>query len=330
MPVAKKIAQMEHKKAHKGPDSIRSSMREKYWTIGETELASRVYNECEECNEFRRNLNFKVEGNDPIPEQCILSIMKNIGIDHTGAIYNDFNEKYYIMIICCISTKKIKLEYVPALDSKSTEMALIRLESEFGPLSSIRSDNYKTFESLSQKHGNWKFTASYAPHQGGLWERSVQSVKRILAPYLKNNYSNEEWRTLLMVAESAMNNKPLISLLDDPNQAIVTPQKIARAYRFATEDWSQTKKWKQKWLKIATEWHNILLNEIIRQRRWSQKGIVPKIGMKVLAKEKDHRSAWKKGKIIELIKAHDKRVRNVVVQFDNKKSIRNLKNIVPY
>lgn len=331
MPIAKELAEMEHHKAHKGPDSIRTLMREKFWTIGETELASRVYKECKECGKFRKNNKFAMEGNEPIQEQQILSVMRHVGLDHTGAIRNNENEKYYILIICCISTKKVKLEYVSSLDKDITELALIRTESEFGPLETIKSDNHKTYESLSKKHGNWKFTAPYAPHQGGLWERTVQAVKRILNPYLKNNYSNEEWRTLLMVAESAINNKPLIKLLNDPDQVIVTPTKIARAYSFATEGWSQTKKWKKKWLQIAMGWHKLLLNEILMQKRWNKNGIIPKKGMQVLIKEKDHRTAWKKGKIEELIKSHDNKIRNVVVQMDKGgKLTRNLTNIVPF
>lgn len=235
MRIAEKIAKIIHSQGHGGPELVRTNLRSQFWIIGESELAKRVYYNCEEGARFRRKNKFKIPKNDALPEQKDLRILTNIGLDHTGAILNDDNEKRYILLIICLATKKICLELVSSLGVESTELVLVRLEAEYGPLNVIRSDNYKTFQALAGKHTGWTFTAPYSPHQGGLWERSIQSVRRVLAPYLHQQYSDNVWRTLLMVAESAVNNKPLVRLLDDPNQRVVTPNKICKMYKFAEE-----------------------------------------------------------------------------------------------
>lgn len=99
---------------------------------------------------------------------------------------------------------------VYSLGLEATELALVCLEAEYGTIENIRSDNYTTFKSLSQKHKKWHFTAPYSLHEGGLWERSIQTIKRILALYLDNCFSDDAWCTLFAVAESAVNNKPLV------------------------------------------------------------------------------------------------------------------------
>ena len=331
MRTAECIAKLYHEQGHIGPERIRTRLREKFWVIGEAELSKRVYNNCEECTILRQNHKFKIEGNDPIAEQKELKIMQNIGMDHTSAIMNDNNKNRYILLFICLSTKKIKLELVNSLGKEATELALVRLEAQYGPIENIRSDNYKTFSSLSKNHPNWKFTAPYSPHQGGLWERSIQSVKRVLLPYVINAYSDPVWSTLLAVVESAVNTKPLTRLINDPDQRVVTPEKISQVYNLAEERWDMRRKWKKKWKKIAKQWHVLMLDEILRERRLETSGISPKVGMRVLVRDDGKRALWKKAEITHLIKDHDGKVKSVEIKERKKQKPfrRHLKDLVP-
>lgn len=52
------------------------------------------------------------------------------------------------------------------------------------------------------------------------------------------------------------------------------------------------RKGKKKWLTIVKSWHNLMLDEILREKR----GIKLKVGMNLLIKDNNKRSLWKKRK----------------------------------
>lgn len=60
---------------------------------------------------------------------------------------------------------------------------------------------------IEEHHRNLHFSAPYMPHQTVLRERTVKYVKRILPPYLKNNYSDDTWRILSAVAQERQTKK---------------------------------------------------------------------------------------------------------------------------
>lgn len=105
MKISEKIAKLMHEKGHGSSDLLRTNLRKQFWVIGEAELCKRVYNACEQCKLYCKNLSFCIPNNDPIQEQQILQIMSNIGLDHAGPILNYMNEKRYILLIICLSTK---------------------------------------------------------------------------------------------------------------------------------------------------------------------------------------------------------------------------------
>lgn len=82
---------------------------------------------------------------------------------------------------------------------------------------------------------------------------------------------------------------------------------------------------------IDKKWHDLMLDEILREKRLEKTGITPKVGMKVLIKEEKKRSIWKKAEIRESIKGHDGRFESVVIK-DSKTTKpvkRHLKDLIP-
>ena len=75
-----------------------------------------------------------------------------------------------------------------------------------------------TIESdLAQKKIVWKFNPPGAPHFGGIWEKLVQSCKKVMIAILDNrSLTDEVLSTTMCLVEQTLNAIPLTALSDDP------------------------------------------------------------------------------------------------------------------
>ena len=70
---------------------------------------------------------------------------------------------------------------------------------------------------LAQKKIVWKFNPPGAPHFGGIWERLVQSCKKIMIAILDNrSLTDEVFSTTMCLVEQTLNARPLTAVSDDP------------------------------------------------------------------------------------------------------------------
>lgn len=135
---------------------------------------------------------------------------------------------------------------------------------------------------------------------------------------------------MCVLAESAINSKPLSRLMDDPEQEIITPSKIAQYHEWEKDTFQVSKRWRSRLARMTRKWHRKMLEEIMRQKREGNKGLEPEQGQKVLVKDdKVRRNLWRKAKIEKLIPSHDGKIRNVEIKEQNGKTgKRSLKDIV--
>ena len=91
-----------------------------------------------------------------------------------------------------------------------------------------RLDQTKIYNSLRSNDLQWSFNPPEASHQGGIWERMVRSVRKILGALLKEQLVNDETlSTLLCEVERFLNDRPLTSLSDHPGDPEpLTPSKL--------------------------------------------------------------------------------------------------------
>ena len=73
-------------------------------------------------------------------------------------------------------------------------------------------------EAMSQRGIRWLFNPPAPLHMGGVWEHQIRTVRRILFTIMTEQVPTSDMlTTLLVVAEGIINNRPLTSASDDPN-----------------------------------------------------------------------------------------------------------------
>ncbi len=76
----------------------------------------------------------------------------------------------------------------------------------------------KIGEVLVQKGIKWIVNTPIASHQGGIWERQICTVRKVLNSVLNQQVLDEEGLyTILCEVEAIMNDRPITKASDDPN-----------------------------------------------------------------------------------------------------------------
>ena len=70
---------------------------------------------------------------------------------------------------------------------------------------------------LVQRNVRWTFNPPKASHHGGVWERCIRTVRKVLNALTKDQELDDERLTTLMCeVEANVNNRPITKVSDDP------------------------------------------------------------------------------------------------------------------
>lgn len=211
--------------------------------------------------------------------------------------------------------------------------ALCRFIARRGSPNQIRSDNGGCFISaakeikaeiakwnedklhdfLLQKEIQWLFNPPTASHFGGVWERCIRSIRRILNALLNEQVLDDEGLSSLMCeVESILNNRPLTKLTDDPNDLeVLTPNHLILMRSstslplgtFRKEDCYVKRRWRQvQYLsdQFWKRWVKEYLPLLQERNKWlSIERNLTKGDIVLLVDNNAPRHAWPLGIIIE-------------------------------
>ena len=331
---------------HNGPRETINHLRTEFWIPACRNLVRKIIHECTLCRIFEGKA-YDYPKVAPLPEARVTQnhAFTNVGIDYAGPVYvknvyiidNDITmHKAWICLITCASSRCIYLDLVPDCTGQACVNVLTRFINSRGAPKLTISDNGSAFisnevQSFASVRGmRWKFNIPKAPWMGGFFERLIKSVKRCLKKLLLNARVNyDEMLTVLREIENILNNRPLTFLYSDDLSEPLTPNKLLYGRNLETvvtdhqcnevKDDDVTKrvvyirnlidkfwlKWKAEYLLELREYHRG--NSI-------NANLTPKVNDVVLIYEdKVKRSQWRMGKIHELIKSKDGKVRACVV-----------------
>lgn len=340
---------------HKGVKDTLNEVRGKFWLVRGRARVCKILGRCLLCRKYGAKVLQSVPA-APLPDfrvQCC-DPFTHTGIDYLGPLFVSPNppckssklEKVHVALYTCANTRAVYLDVVPDESTLILVNSLRRFISRRGKPKFFISDNARCFVGpelkrfLRDRNIEWQFILSKSPWMGGFWERMVQSVKRPLRKILRRTtISYDELLTVLAEIECVINCRPLCYMYSDDINEVLTPSHLMIGRRLMTEnrilpneiyeETEKTLKSRYKYLRTLVDnyercWKKEYLTELREYQRCNNR--LPakqvKIGDVVLiSDDKIPRCRWRLGKVEELLKSKDGRVRGckLRVHCDKKK-----------
>lgn len=256
-------------------------------------------------------------------------------------------DKAYFAIFICLATKAIHLEAVTSLSSEAFVACYERFISRRGVSAHLYSDCGTNFvgadrmlkeflqkedtqlqQQFTSRGTQWNFNPPAAPHQGGLWEAGVKSVKfhfkRVVGQMTLNL---EQFQTLLCRIEACLNSRPLCALSAEPDDLeALTPGHFligGPLTALPEPDITLIKEnrlsyWeivRQKTQHFWNRWSMEYLTSLQQRYKWKKKTENIAVGdLVVVADDQMPVTRWKLGRIISTHPGADGLVRSATVK----------------
>ena len=328
---------------HCGREYVLAAMRQRFWIPSARTLINKIIGQCVLCRKLKATPcsqhmadlpSDRVEfGNPPFT---------NTGIDCFGPYYERrgrTTEKRYGCLFTCLTTRAVHLEVLYTMDTRSFLNALSRFVCRRGVPSIIRTDNGTNFvggnRELRDSIAKWNKSVEskgfllqkeikrisnppFASHMGGIWERQIRSIRRVLDAILnKQVLDDERLQTLFCEVESIINSRPITHVSTDPNDLQpLTPNDflqlgkgfVSSPGRFNKVD-IYTNRWRhiqyltdQFWKRWVREYLPTLQ---LRQKWLSHNDNVKVDDIVVIKDENTQRKCWPLGRVVQVFLGKD-------------------------
>jgi hypothetical protein len=189
---------------------------------------------------------------------------------------------------------------------------------------------------LRQRAIQWQFNPPAASHMGGVWERQIRSVRKILNSLMKEQSVDDEGLTTLMcLVEAIINSRPLTTTSDDhrdlepltPNHLLLLRAgATVSTGEFVKEDLFSRKRWRQvQYLADVfwRRWTREYLPTLQLRQKWTESTRNTRIGdIVIVIDDNMPRNTWLLGRVIQCYPGSDGLVRSVKVVTKNATLVR--------
>ena len=218
---------------HSGVEYTLSLIRQQFWILGARSVVRNIVYTCFDCR--RRQTPVMQQKMASLPEDRLTPSkppFTYVGIYCFGPFEvrrGRTTAKRYGVLFTCLAIRAVHIEVVHSLDTESFMNALRRFISRRRRPEEIRSDNGGNFvkgekelretlstwnqaqihEYLIHHNIKWTFNLPAASHHGGVWEKCIRTVMKVMKALLKEQVLDDEGlNTLMCEVESIVNEDP--------------------------------------------------------------------------------------------------------------------------
>ena len=365
---ARLIMSVHEKNAHAGADWVLATLRSQgFWVLRGKQSVRKVIRRCVACQKATKLKESQLMGNLPAYRlERDVKPFTNVGVDAAGPVYlrqrkgEDGQRKAYIMVFTCLTSRACHLELAIDMTAETLIQCFRRVIGRRGKIAQVLSDNHKTniraekeIQVLLEKARDansdltWRFTPEFAPWCGGVYEKTIRSVKEALRKVLGKSVINEwELMTVLCEVEAFLNDRPLCPVSDDITQFDpVTPSMLMLGEKLShlpgdlpralPDDLTESqivKAWKRRQSlskQFWNRWVKDYMGGLQVRQKWRDERADIRVGELVLiATENQPRGSWPLARVVKTENVHNLRdiqsekTRSVVVRFESGKESR--------
>jgi len=360
--VASLLVHHYHKNVkHQGRHFTEGAVRAQgYWIIGAKRLISSVIHNCVQCRKLRGRHAEQIMADLPKDRVEPAPPFTYVGVDTFGP-WNivtrktrggQASSKRWAILFTCLTIRAIHIEVVPEMSSSAFTNALRRFIARYGNVKLFRSDRGTNFVGTvnelgmdavnvedGEVHGllknndvTWVFNPPHASHMGGVWERMIGTVKRILNSMLcetSRDLTDDVLVTLMAEVCSIVNARPIVPVATDSSvPEILSPSSIlTRKVDFETKEFEHlTLKdiYKSEWRRVQVlanqfwqRWRSEYLQTLQARSKWQREHCNIKINDIVLVRDSVPRNRWPYGIVENVFPNEDGKVRKVCIRMYN-------------
>ena len=346
LPKTSRVSELILRKTHEqvghlGKNAILSVVRQVYWIIGANALIKSMISKCVICRKYQETPASQKMASLPTERVTAHQApFSNVGVDYFGPFEIKEGRKYvkrWGVLFSCMTTRAVHLEIAASLDTDSCISAVRRLIARRGPVSYIRSDNGTNFvgaerqlreefskldtfrvkNALLSHKITWEFNPPAASHFGGMWERIIRMIRKIMYSLLHSqiiHLNSEGLHTLFCEIEAILNGRPISEMSNSPNDLeALTPNHLILQRGgenlppgiFGMNDNFSKRRWRQ--LQYLADgfwkrWIREYLPLLQEKQKWNIQKRNLAVNDLVLVVDNKPRNAWSLARILEVIK----------------------------
>lgn len=340
---------------HCGRNYMLSQLRQRFWIPTANSTVRKFLSRCVICRKVRaRGKEQKMADLPKDRLQPDKPPFTYVGTDYFGPFLikrGRSTVKRYGVLFTCLTTRAVHIEIAHTLDTDSCLNAIRRFMCRRGQVSIIRSDNGSNFvaaerelrdaiqlwnqdkihNTLRQKEVEWIFSPPTGSHFGGIWERQIRSVRKLLKSILKEQTVDDEClQTLMCEIEAIINDRPITTSSDDPNDLeALTPNHLLLLKRqpslppglFEKEDLYSRRRWKQvQYLAdlFWKRWVREYLPLLQERQKWTQvKQNLSPGDVVMIVDDSAPRNSWVLGRVLQTLPDAKGLVRRVLIKTES-------------
>lgn len=243
------------RQGHSGTLHVLSAIRERFWILRGQASVRRVLRDCRKCKFWNARVGEQMMASLPVARVSAgRPPFTAVGVDYMGPILTKLGRsrvKRYGCIFTCMATRAIHIEVAESLETSAFIGAYRRFTCRrIGRPKQIFSDNgtnlvgaerelregirnwniKQMHDAFLQDEISWNFNPPAASHQGGVWERMIRSVRKVMRSINGEKVLDDfGLLTLMAEIERILNDRPITPISDDHRDELaLTPSMLLK------------------------------------------------------------------------------------------------------